>query len=102
MAWEAFCAAITEEFGSDEFKLEMHKLLQLRQIGSVIEYRAAFDAHIYHLLALEPSLSPKFFITVLRCAFRHRRASCGRQSWRTYMRSWGHSDRALDLYLPAC
>lgn len=60
---EAFCAAITEEFGVDEFELEMHKLLQLRQNGTMAEYRQVFDTHMYHLLALDPSLSPKFFIT---------------------------------------
>ena len=31
LSWEAFCTTITEEFGVDEFELEMHKLLQLRQ-----------------------------------------------------------------------
>ena len=30
LGWEAFCAAIIEEFGADEFELEMQKLLQLR------------------------------------------------------------------------
>ncbi|XBH95737.1 hypothetical protein VPH35_086252 [Triticum aestivum] len=63
LTWEAFCATITEEFGVDEFELEMHKLLQLRQNSTVAEYRQMFDTHIYHLLALDPSLSPKFFIT---------------------------------------
>lgn len=31
----------------------MHKLLQLRQTGSVAEYRREFDTHMYHLLALD-------------------------------------------------
>lgn len=30
LGWNAFCAAIQEEFGVDEFEMEMHKLLQLR------------------------------------------------------------------------
>ncbi|XP_073353661.1 uncharacterized protein [Aegilops tauschii subsp. strangulata] len=63
LGWEAFCAAIIEEFGADEFELEMHKLLQLRQSGTISEYRQEFDSHMYHLLALDPSLSTKFFIT---------------------------------------
>ena len=63
LAWDAFCAAIKEEFGVDEFEMEMHKLLQLRQTGTVSEYRKEFDTHMYHLLALDPSLSNKFFIT---------------------------------------
>ena len=41
----------------------MHKLLQLRQTGTVSEYRTTFEAHMYHLLALDASLNPKLFIT---------------------------------------
>ena len=41
----------------------MHKLLQLRQTTSVAEYRAAFDEQMYHLLALDPSINTKFFVT---------------------------------------
>ena len=63
LGWEAFRAAIIEEFGIDEFELEMHKLLQLRQSGTISEYRQVFDSHMYHLLALDPSLSPNFFTT---------------------------------------
>ena len=43
--------------------MEMHKLLQLRQTGTVAEYRTAFEAHRYHLLTLDASLNPKLFIT---------------------------------------
>lgn len=63
LSWEAFCQALKEEFGPDEFELEMHKLLQLRQTGTVAEYRLAFETHMYHLLALDATLSNKFFIT---------------------------------------
>ena len=63
LGWDAFCATIIEEFGADEFELEMHKLLQLRPSGTISEYRQVFNSHMYHLLALDPSLSTKFFIT---------------------------------------
>ena len=63
LSWEAFRSTIIKEFGADEFELEMHKLLQLRQSGTISEYRQVFDSHMYHLLALDPSLSTKFFIT---------------------------------------
>lgn len=52
-----------EEFGTDEFELVMHRLLQLRQTGTVSEYCAAFDEQMYHLLELDPSINNKFFIT---------------------------------------
>lgn len=63
LSWEMFTAAVLEEFGVDEFELVMHKLLQLRQTGSVVDYRAAFDEHMYHLLVLDPSINTKLFVT---------------------------------------
>uniref|UniRef100_A0ACD5WZK3 Uncharacterized protein n=1 Tax=Avena sativa TaxID=4498 RepID=A0ACD5WZK3_AVESA len=41
----------------------MHQLLQLRQTGSVTEYRLQFETFMYHLLALDPGLNTKFFVT---------------------------------------
>lgn len=41
----------------------MHQLLQLRQTGSVVEYCLQFETFMHHLLALDPALSPKFFVT---------------------------------------
>lgn len=63
VSWTRFCQAVVEEFGPDEFEDQMHKLLQLRQTGSVAEYRVQFEVYMYHLLALDPSLSSKFFVT---------------------------------------
>lgn len=61
--WHRFCQAVIEEFGPDEFEDQMHKLLQLRQSGTVTEYRLQFEVYMYQLLALDPSLSTKFFVT---------------------------------------
>ena len=63
VTWDAFCLAVIEEFGPDEFEGQMHKLLQLRQTASVAEYRQQFESYMYHLIALAPSLSSKFFVT---------------------------------------
>lgn len=41
----------------------MHKLLQLHHISTVAAYREEFEGHMYHLLALDASPSPKNFIT---------------------------------------
>ncbi|XBI12028.1 hypothetical protein VPH35_138958 [Triticum aestivum] len=62
-SWQEFTAAIITKFAPDEFEMEMHKLLQLRQTGTVAEYRTAFETHMYHLLALDASLNTKLFIT---------------------------------------
>jgi hypothetical protein len=58
-----FCQAVVEEFGPDKFEAQMHKLLQLRQTGTVATYRQQFEVYMYHLLTLDPSLSTKFFVT---------------------------------------
>ncbi|KAM0925233.1 hypothetical protein ACQ4PT_004339 [Festuca glaucescens] len=63
ITWDAFARSLQEEFGPDEFEVQMHQLLQLRQTGTVAEYRIHFETFMYHLLALDPSLSMKFFVT---------------------------------------
>jgi hypothetical protein len=63
VSWSEFKRAIVEEFGPDEFEVQMHKLLQLRQSGTVAEYRQQFEVYMYHLLSLDSALSPKFFVT---------------------------------------
>ncbi|XP_048527388.1 uncharacterized protein LOC125506673 [Triticum urartu] len=62
-SWQEFTAAIITEFAPDEFEMEMHKLLQLRQTGTVAEYRTVFETHMYHLHALDASLNTKLFVT---------------------------------------
>lgn len=54
---------VEEEFGSDEYDAQMNKLLQLKQTGTVVDYRVAFEASMYHLLSLDATLNSKFFIT---------------------------------------
>lgn len=61
--WATFRAAVEEEFGPEEFKVQMHTLVQLKQTGTVQEYRQEFETTMYHLLSLDPTLSPKFFIS---------------------------------------
>jgi hypothetical protein len=63
VSWSEFKRAVVEEFGPDEFEVQMHKLLQLRQSGTVAEYRQQFEVYMYHLLSLDSALSPKFFVT---------------------------------------
>lgn len=78
IAWDLFMQAVVEEFGHDEYDGQMSKLLQLKQTGSVAEYRHIFEECMYHLIALEDTLSPRWFVTQfvfglrdeLRCAVR--------------------------------
>lgn len=62
-SWETFTRMLREEFGPEEFETQMHHLLQLRQTGTVTEYRLQFESYMYHLLALDPGLNTKFFVT---------------------------------------
>jgi hypothetical protein len=61
--WLEFTTAVIAEFGNEEFQTQMAKLLQLRQTGTVFEYRMTFEACMYHLLSLDATLNPRFFVT---------------------------------------
>lgn len=63
LGWDVFCQAVEQEFGADEYDAQMSKLLQLKQTNTVAEYRTAFEASMYHLLALDATLNTKFFVT---------------------------------------
>jgi hypothetical protein len=41
----------------------MSKLMQLRQTVTASEYRQAFEDCMYHLLAVDASLSPRWFVS---------------------------------------
>nr|XP_051229269.1 uncharacterized protein LOC127347084 [Lolium perenne] len=70
ITWEMFSRALQEEFGPDEFEVQMHALLQLRQTGTVTSYRLQFETYMHQLLAMDPGLSTKFFMTQLRADVR--------------------------------
>lgn len=78
VSWDNFLAAILEEFGADEYDSQLSKLLQLKQTGSVAEYKQQFETVMYHLTALDPSLNSWWFVTQfmlglrddIRCAVR--------------------------------
>jgi hypothetical protein len=61
--WEMLCAAVVHEFGQDDYDVFMAKLHQLRQTGSVLEYRTQFETVMYQLISLDPSLNTKFFVS---------------------------------------
>jgi hypothetical protein len=52
-----------EEFSQDEYDMQMGRLMQLRQTGTVSEYRHAFESAMYHLMMLDSGLNTKFFVT---------------------------------------
>lgn len=62
VSWPELVAAVVEEFGHDEFDGQMTRLMQLKQIGTVSEYRLAFEDCMYHLIALDETLSTRWFV----------------------------------------
>uniref|UniRef100_A0ACD5XYT6 Uncharacterized protein n=1 Tax=Avena sativa TaxID=4498 RepID=A0ACD5XYT6_AVESA len=63
MNWEVLCAAIVEEFGQDEYDIQISKLHHLRQTSTVLEYWIAFETIMYQLISPDPSLNTKFFVS---------------------------------------
>lgn len=59
LRWESFIPAVVEEFGADEFDGQMSKLLQLKQTGSVQEYKQAYESCMYHLLVVDSTLNTR-------------------------------------------
>ena len=63
VSWNEFMAAILEEFGQDEYDGQMNRLMQLKQTGTVSEYKQEFEECMYHLLAVDDSLSTRWFVS---------------------------------------
>jgi hypothetical protein len=76
--WDSFIQEIVEEFGDDDYDGQMTTILQLKQTGTNVEYRKAFEECMYHLITLDASLSPCWFVSQfvfglrddIRCAVR--------------------------------
>ena len=52
--WDYLCAAVLGEFEVNGHRRRMCELLQLRQVGTVEEYRKQFNHLMYELLLYEP------------------------------------------------
>jgi hypothetical protein len=63
ISWADLMSSVVEEFGHDEFDGLMSKLMQLKQTGTVAEYRMAFEDCMYHLISLDESLSTRWFVS---------------------------------------
>jgi len=63
VTWDSLTTAVVEEFGQDEYDGQMSKLMQLKQAGTVAEYRQAFEECMYHLIALDETLSTRWFVS---------------------------------------
>ncbi|XP_044322006.1 uncharacterized protein [Triticum aestivum] len=61
--WDDFAMEIALEFGQGEYESHMTRILQLKQLGTVTEYKTEFESAMYNLIALDPSLNSKFFIS---------------------------------------
>jgi hypothetical protein len=56
--WEQFSLDVVSEFEVDTHRSKAMELLNLKQTGSVEEYRRAFEQLVYHIRLYDNSLSP--------------------------------------------
>jgi hypothetical protein len=61
-SWEEFCEAVLLKFGSEEYSQAMQSLLEIRQTGSVEEYKKVFDEARYATFVHNHDLDETFFV----------------------------------------
>jgi hypothetical protein len=54
--WEVFATAVVKEFELDTHRAKTMQLLQLRQSGSVEDYRRSFEQLVYHISLFDNSI----------------------------------------------
>ena len=63
LTWEQFRQAVLLEFDMDTHRVKMKELLQLRQTGTVAEYRCQFDRSVYNIKLYDPSMGGIMLVT---------------------------------------
>lgn len=61
--WEQFREAVLLEFDTDTHRVKMKELLQLRQSGTVAEYRRQFDRLVYNIRLYDASIGGVMLVT---------------------------------------
>ena len=63
LTWEQFRQAVLLEFDMDTHRVKMKELLQLRQTGTVAEYRRQFDRLFYQVKLYDPEIGGIMLVT---------------------------------------
>jgi hypothetical protein len=61
--WEHFVVAVSQEFEVNTHRVKTMELLNLKQIGSVEDYKNQFDKLVYHILLYDKSLSETMLVS---------------------------------------
>jgi hypothetical protein len=61
--WENFVAAVSKEFVLNTHHLKTMELLNLRQTGSVADYKNQFEQLTYHIRLYDPSISETMLVS---------------------------------------
>jgi hypothetical protein len=61
--WEHFVVAVSQEFEVNTHRVKTMELLNLKQIGSVEDYKNQFDKLVYHILLYDKSLSETVLVS---------------------------------------
>jgi hypothetical protein len=62
-SWEECARAMVSEFEANTHRTKAMELLNLKQIGSVVEYRKRFEQLVYNIRLYDPSLSEMMLIS---------------------------------------
>jgi hypothetical protein len=61
--WEAFAIAVSHEFEVNAHKMKTMKILKLRQIGSIEEYKDQFDQLVYHIMLYDNNIRETMLVS---------------------------------------
>jgi hypothetical protein len=63
LTWEQFRNAVLLEFDTDTHRVKMKELLQLKQSGTVADYRRQFDRLVYNIKLYDPAIGGIMLVT---------------------------------------
>uniref|UniRef100_A0ACD5YMY1 Uncharacterized protein n=1 Tax=Avena sativa TaxID=4498 RepID=A0ACD5YMY1_AVESA len=68
--WDRFCQAVQERFGPDDYQKKLRALMELRQEGTVGEYRDQFEELMCHVMSFDHGMGTVFQVTMFLMGLR--------------------------------
>lgn len=68
--WDQFCQAVQERFAPDDYQRKLRALMELRQEGTVGEYRDRFEELMCHVMSYDHGMSTVFQVTMFMRGLR--------------------------------
>ncbi|KAL5217692.1 hypothetical protein ABZP36_018376 [Zizania latifolia] len=64
LGWDQFCQAVEQQFGADDYHQKVMALMELRQEGTVSEYRDQFEECMYHVMLFDSVTNEIFYVAM--------------------------------------